>query len=330
VTVVRTMDRRYIAAKVLRYSIITLLILTVNFAIPRLMPGDPISNILGDDVAWVDQATIDRLTAQYGLDKSVLDQYLIYLSSVITQDLGYSISIGAPVSKLILERASISACLMLPSIIIGSVSALYMATFVGMRKGGKTDKALTSVMVTMHAMPAFLSSMLMLTIFSYHLDIFPLGHFYSGEEGLPYVLDVMYHLALPTIVLSFLVASSYYLVLRNSVIQIKDEYFILAERAHGIPERQIKTRHVRRNVLTQWVSMFAMSIGGIISGSLILEIVFSIEGMGTLLYGAIMANDYPLMQGCFIVICFTVLAANMAAEIMYGLIDPRVADGGGR
>ncbi|MDD1772964.1 MAG: ABC transporter permease [Methanomassiliicoccales archaeon] len=324
------MDKRYIIAKILRYSIITLLILTVNFAIPRMMPGDPISNILGDDVAWVDQATVDDLTAQYGLDKSVLDQYLIYLSSIFTQDLGYSISMGAPVSKLILSRASISACLMLPAIIIGSVSALYLATFVGMRKGGRTDKAVTSFMVTVHAMPAFLSSMLMLTVFSYHLDIFPLGHFYSGDDGTPFVLDVMYHLALPIIVLSCMVAASYYLVLRNSVVQIKDEYFITAERAHGIPERVIKSKHVRRNVLTQWVSMFAMSVGGIISGSLILEIVFSIEGMGSLLYDAIMSNDYPLMQGCFIVICFVVLAANMAAEILYGLIDPRVADGGGR
>jgi len=320
------MDRRYLLMKLLRYSLITLLILTINFAIPRMMPGDPISNILGDDVAWVDQGVVDMLTEQYGLDRSIQEQYLIYLSSIFTFDLGYSISMGTPVGELIYQRAWVSACLMLPAIVIGSTAALRLATFMGMRKGGMADRMTTALMVFFHSMPAFLSSMLMLTVFSYHLDIFPLGHFYSGHG--PLVWDVLYHLSLPILVLSLLVASSHYLVLRKSVLQIKDEYFIVTRRAHGIPPKIIRSKHITRNVLDQWVSMLALSLGGIISGSLILEIVFSIEGMGTLLYAAIMANDYPLMQGCFIVICGVVLLANLAAELLYGLLDPRIADGG--
>lgn len=321
------MNKKYLASRVLRYGLITWLILTINFAIPRMMPGDPISNILGEDVAWVGQDTIDALTAQYGLDKSLFDQYVIYLSSLLSWDLGYSISMGAPVSDLIVQRLLVSLCLMLPAIVFGSMLALKLGIDAGMNKGGKMDRSLTTIMVIVYALPSFLTAMLMLTIFSYHLDIFPLGHFYSGRTDIPYVLDVAYHLALPIIVLSLLVTASYYLVLRNSVIQIRDEYFITALRAEGLPEKDIRRKHIVRNVLTQFVSMFALSVGAIISGSLILEIVFSLEGMGTLLYDAIMSNDYPLIQGCFIVICLAVLVANMAAELLYGLIDPRVADG---
>lgn len=295
-----------------------------------MMPGDPVSNILGLDAAWVDQSIVDGLIAQYGLDKSIEEQYWIYLKSFFTFDMGYSISMNQPVLDLIMLRLYVSLHMLLPAVIIGSLLALHLGVRYGLREGRGGDRFATNVMILIYAMPAFLIGMVSLTVFGYHLGWFPLGQFYSGDLDRLYLLDVAYHLTLPIFTMSLLVASSYYLVIRNAVIQIKNDYFVSVKSAHGLSDEAIRTNHITRNILNQYLSMLALSMGGIISGALIIEVVFSIKGMGYLMYEAILANDYPLMQGCFIVISIAVLLFNMLAEILYSVLDPRIADGGVR
>lgn len=325
------MKAEYWMMKLFRYGFILFLILTINFLIPRLMPGDPISNILGLDVSWVDPTMVESLKAQYGLDKDLWEQYLIYLGSIFTMDLGFSISMNAPVMELILGRIGISLVMLFPAVILGSLLSLNLGVHCGIHEGGWADRAITPMMALVYAMPAFLIAMLSLTIFGYHLGWFPMGQFYSGgDNGAPFILDVIYHLTLPISVMTLLVASSYFLVIRNAVLQIRSEYFINVKKAHGLPGGIIQNNHIMRNVLNQYLSMLALSMGGMISGALIIEVVFSIKGMGYLLYDAILSNDYPLMQGCFIFISFAVLIFNMIAEILYAIVDPRIADGGRR
>lgn len=324
----RAVNLRFVVVRGIRYSVILLLVLTINFMLPRMMPGDPVTNILGMDALWVDQSVVDTLTAQYGLDKSLAEQYVNYLASLFTLDMGYSIRMHAPVADLVASRIWVSVAFALPALILGSIIALTLGTYMGMKKGSMAERGVTSALVFIHSMPVFLLGMVMLSVFSFKLGIFSMGQFHEGATGIMSIFDTIYHLTLPITVLTIAIACSYYYVIHNSVVQIKEEYFIAAKRAHGISEDDIISKHVTRNVLTQFVSIFSINLGSVVSGSLIVETVFSINGMGTLLYNAIAANDYPLIQGCFIVITLSVLLANFFAELLYGIIDPRVADGG--
>jgi peptide/nickel transport system permease protein len=291
------------------------------------MPGDPIINLFGERLIYVDPDMRAFLEAKYGLDKPLGDQYLIFLSTIFTFDFGYSISLAMYINKLIAERVIWTIALVLPSIIIGSTISLLLAMNCGMNRGTGKDKTLSALAIFLHTVPGFLIGMVFLRIFSLQLGWFPLGHLSSGSySGWLYYLDIAYHLILPFSVLTLLIASSQFLILRNSVTQINDDYFIFVARSKGLSEIQIAWNHVLRNILPVFLSMLAMNLGVMISGALLIENVFSLQGMGTLLYEAVTMQDYPLIQSIFIILTFSVLIMNLIAEILYGLADPRVGD----
>jgi peptide/nickel transport system permease protein len=154
-----------------------------------------------------------------------------------------------------------------------------------------------------------------------------LGHLRSGAHtGWLNLLDIAYHLFLPTTVLALLIGSSMFLVLRNSVIQINNEYFIFVARSKGLSERRIATRHVMRNIMPVFLSLLALNLGFVVGGTLLIEIVFNIQGMGSLLYEAVKMQDYPVVQAVFIILTTVILGMNLVAEVLYGLADPRVGD----
>lgn len=315
--------------KLLRYAIILFFILTLNFLLPRLMPGDPVVFLLGEDVLYVRQEVMDALMGKYGLDRPILDQYLAYLVSVARLDLGFSISKNVPVATLIAERLYWTLMIAIPSIIVSATVAMAMGLYAGARQGGTPDRALVTISMVLHTLPGFFLAMLFIIIFSYRLRIFPLGRATSGDAtGLPYALDVLHHLFLPVCVLSLMGANTKFLVLRNATIQAMGEYYIFVARARGLAERAVVYGHVARNILPQLISIVALNAGFMVSGAMLVEIVFSLNGMGTLIYDATNARDYPLLQGCFLVITVCVLAANLLADVLYGIADPRVGDAG--
>jgi len=291
------------------------------------MPGDPIENLFGETVTRVDPAVRSSLEAKYGLDKPIWDQYITYLSTIFSFDFGYSISLSLNVNYLISRRLLWTIILILPAIAIGAVVSLVLAIRCGMNRGGMADKILSFMAIMVHTVPGFLIAMLFVRFFSFQLDWFPLGHLSSGSEsGFEYYEDIAYHLFLPITVLSLLVGSSKFLVLRNSVTQIGDDYFIFVARSKGLKESKIARKHVMRNIMPTFLSILAMNLGFIVSGALLIEIVFSIQGMGTLMYDAIMMQDYPVIQAVFIIMTLMVLSMNLLAELLYGLTDPRVGD----
>jgi len=323
--------KRWFIVKIVRFLMIAFVVLTIAFMLPRLMPGDPVANLFGESVTNLDPIVRESLESRYGLDRPLWDQYLIFLSSIFSFDFGYSISLGLEVDYLIRSRLLWSVIMLLPAIIIGAISSLILAVRCGMHRGRYADRILTFSAILMHTVPGFLVAMLFVRFFSFQLDWFPLGHVRSGDfSGLADVADIAYHLFLPVMVLSLLVGSSKFLVLRNSVTQINGDYFILVTRSKGLSERRIARGHVARNIMPIFLSMLAMNLGFIVSGALLIEIVFSIQGMGTLLYDAIRMQDYPVIQAVFIILTLMVLATNLLAELLYGLADPRVGDSSDR
>lgn len=321
----------YYLDKLLRYGITLFLILTINFFIPRMMPGDPMVNLIGQDVGHVDRATLEEMRHQYGLDRPLVVQYLDYLTGLATINLGYSIHNSLDVTVLLKDRLYRTALLVLPSVVLGAVLALVAGSIAGFRAGSLADSVLTSAVMILYTCPGFLVAMLAVSLFSFHLNLFPLGNMSSGYlTGLSYWADVGWHLFLPIAVLSILGAVYDFIVVRSSIKQVLGEYFIFVARAKGLPDRAIKYRHVLRNALPQIITIVALNFGFVVSGALVVEIVFSLDGMGSLVYGAVMARDYPVLQGAFLAITLCVLLANFAADLLYGIADPRIGDSMGR
>ena len=320
--------KKYFIRKTLRYSVIVFIVLTINFILPRMMPGDPTDILLGEASVHVSEEVINSLKERYGLDKPVSEQYIMYLQSIFTFDFGFSLSNNSEIVPLLLNRMKFSVMLLLPSIIIGAIVALSMGTYVGSRAGTKLDKVSVAFCTFMFTIPSFLISMLAVTVFGYELGWFPLGQMSSGNShgSAELFFDVAFHLFLPVMVLSFLGATSKFLMIRNTSATIHKEYFVFAARSRGLDEETIRKKYVRKNILPQFISVVAMNFGFMISGSMLIEIVFSLNGMGTLIYNSILALDYPMIQACFIFIVLLALISNFIAELLYGIADPRVGD----
>ncbi len=317
----------YIGGKLLRYGVTLLIILSINFFIPRAMPGDPMVNLLGEDAVRVDKQILDEMRAEYGLDRPLHEQYLEYMLGIGSLDFGYSIHKNLKVTDLIRDRLFWTLVLVFPSLILGGLLALVSGSVAGFRHGSNVDKMLTALTIFLYTLPSFLFGMVIVSVFSFHLGWFPLGNLSSGRlEGLPYLLDIGWHLFLPVAILSVFEATYIFLIIRNSITQIMGEYFIFVAKAKGLTERVIELRHAMRNVMPQFISIMALNFGFMVSGALITEIVFSLNGMGTLIYDAVMARDYPVMQGAFVVLTIFVVAANFVADLLYGYVDPRIAD----
>lgn len=315
----------YVVSKIIRYLLILYIIISINFLIPRMMPGDPIINLLGEDAANLTPDMLAELRHKYDLDAPILDQYLNYLGSIARLDLGYSIHMKLPVADLIADHMMATLKLVVPAVIVGSIMAIVFGVMAGFWKGKLIDRALTTSAMLIYSVPTFLLGIIVLHVFSSELGWFPLGHLSSGrKEGLEGLIDSIYHLFLPVMVLAISGACSKFLVVRNSIAQILEEYFIFVASAKGLSERTIAFRHVLRNILPQFISAAALSFGFMVSGALLIEIVFSIKGMGMLTYEAVLARDYPVLQGVFLVLTISVLLANFIAEILYGLADPRI------
>ena len=227
-------------SKAVRFAMIAFLVLTIAFLLPRMMPGDPVSNLFGESVTNVDPFVRQSLEAKYGLDRPIWEQYVTFLSTIFSFDFGYSISLGLDVNYLVSKRLLWSVIMILPAIAIGAAVSFILAIRCGMNRGGWADRTFSFISIMVHTVPGFLVAMVFVRFFSFQLDLFPLGHVSSGTQtGWDGIVDIAYHLFLPITVLSLLVGSSKFLILRNSVTQINDEYFIFVARSKGLKERKI-------------------------------------------------------------------------------------------
>lgn len=316
---------KFFVRKFIRYILSIYIIITLNFLIPRMMPGDnPLVYIFGQDIPY-DEELLRELKSKYGLDKPIHEQYFIYLINLIHGDLGYSFLYMRPVLDVISEKIVWSLIIIVPSIIFGAIIATIIGLVAGWKSGSRLDMGFTTLNIFLYSIPSFWLAMIIVFIFSFCLGIFPLGGGWSGEaEGLEKYIDILWHATLPILTLTIVNASSYYLIVRNSVIEVLREEFILTAKAKGLDTKKILFRHVLRVASLPLITIIALDFGFIVSGALLIEIVFSWDGMGLLIYEAVKVRDYPLLQGCFLILAICVLTANFIADILYGIVDPRV------
>ncbi|MGP7959539.1 ABC transporter permease [Sanguibacter sp. A247] len=302
--------------------------LTINFFVPRMMKGDAVDNFLARNRNISPEAA-DALRALLGLDsdKSMWQQYLDYFGMLVRGDLGVAITHGLqPVSGVIATALPWTIGLIglatLAAVAIGTVGGAY----VGWRRGSRLD-ALIPITTFLSTVPYFWLGLMAISLFSVGLGWFPIGKAYGVGQvpgfSLEFIGDVISHGILPLATIVVASLGGWTLGMRNMMLTVLDEDYITVAQAKGMPNRRVLWRYAARNAVLPQIQSFALSIGFIVGGAIIVEQVFSYPGVGKMLLDATNAKDYALMQGGFLVIVLAVLVANIVADIVYAVLDPR-------
>ncbi len=315
--------------RALVYAVTVFLLVTVNFFLPRALPGDPIDALL--DVGAPTHVRDERLRAQleeyYGLDRPLVEQYRAYLADLARGDLGVSVRHNVPVAELLRER--------LPWTLLLVVTAVFAAVAVGWlagihsawRRGRPVDRGLLTFFLGFHSFPVFFVGSIALFVLSVKLGWFPLAGartpFVEDASLVSRLADIGHHLVLPAAVLAASFVTSQYLNMRASVVTELGADHLLLGRAKGLPERWIKYRYAARNALLPAVTLTAIHVSFAVTEAILVETVFAYQGVGRLIFEAVEYRDYPTLQGCFLVLSIVVVTANFLADALYARLDPR-------
>ena len=323
---------RYILRRLGFYLLAAWAALTLNFFLPRLMPGDPATALFARLRGRLAPEAMDALRETFGLtDASLISQYFTYLGHALKGDFGISVAyFPSPVSAVIGTGLVWTLFLAGTAVIISFFLGTLLGVVAAWWRRGWVDTFLPSALVFLGAFPYFWLAMLALYLLGFTLGWFPLGHAY-GDDLTPgfnatFISDVARHAALPiaTVVLASL--GGWLLSMRNTMISVLGSEFVILARAKGLSPSRVALRYAARNALLPSVTGFGMALGYVLGGSLLTEIVFSYPGQGYLLVQAVRNQDYALMQGIFLVITLAVLGANMLVDLVYLWLDPRTRD----
>jgi peptide/nickel transport system permease protein len=326
---------RFVLRKLGFYAIAAWMAVTLNFLLPRLIPGDPVQLILARQSQYgaVPEGREEALARMLGLGTgNILQQYLDYLLQLVRFDFGLSVTyFPAPVTEVLNEAVPWTIVLVGTATLLSVALGIGLGVLAGWRPGSWLDSLVPST-TFLTAVPYFWVALLMLYYFAQVWGLFPLG---GGYDELNYDIgfssgflsSAISHAALPAATIVISSVGGWMLGMRNMMVSTLSEDYITAAEAKGLPPRRIMIGYAARNAVLPSVAGFAITLGFIVSGSLVMEIVFSYPGMGYLMLQAVDNSDYPLMQAIFLMITFTVLAANFLVDLVYGFVDPRTRQG---
>ncbi|MHA6730345.1 ABC transporter permease [Devosia sp. A369] len=303
---------------------------TINFFLPRLMPGDPIEIMFASAGSELSLENLNALKLTFGfIDAPIGEQYLAYLKSVFTGDLGRSIKyFPLPVTDL-LGRALVWTLLLvglatLISFVVGSLLGVMAAW----RRATWFDSVVSVAAIFSSSVPAVVVSLIVLFVFGYTLRWFPNGYAADPmlDPGLTweYISSVIYHGTLPMLTLVVVLTGGFAMTMRNNMINLLGEDYIVMGRAKGLSDERVMVWYAARNALLPTVSSLAIAVGTMLGGSLVTEVVFNYPGLGNTLYQAILARDYPVIQGQLLIMTAAMLVANFVVDLSYVLLDPRL------
>ena len=318
----------FLAGKATQYGIVLFVTITLNFVLPRLMPGSPLQFLAGEDVGTMSAQDRARIVQEAGLDRSLPEQYLVYLGNLARGELGYSFQQRKPVGAILLERLPWTVLLTGTGLVLSTALGVFFGALAGWRRGRAADVGSLAVFIFLESLPGFWLAMLLVAVFSVSLGAFPTfgaRDVFARLEGTAYWLDVGHHLVLPVVTLTLVTTSAVFLTMRYSMLTVLGEQYITVARAKGLSDRRVLFRHALRNALLPVATVFLLNLGQAVAGATVVETVFSYPGVGRLMYEAVLARDYPLLQGGFLVITVSVVAANLVADLLYPVLDPRVS-----
>nr|WP_241744385.1 ABC transporter permease [Cellulosimicrobium arenosum] len=303
--------------------------ITINFFLPRMLKGDPVNAYLAKNQGRVSPEAADSLRILFGLntDKSLWQQYVEYWGLLLHGDLGLSFSKGlAPVTEVIAAGLPWTIGLVGIATILSFFLGTSLGAVIGWRRGSRAD-AIVPVATFLSTVPYFWMALIAIAVFSVSLGWFPASHAYSKgvvpNWSWDFVGDVIHHGTLPALTIVVASLGGWILGMRNMMMTVLDEDYVTVAQAKGLSPRRVLTHYASRNAVLPQLSSFALSLGFIVGGTLVMELVFSYPGVGKQLLDATNAKDYPLMQGLFLVITLAVLVANILADVAHAALDPR-------
>jgi peptide/nickel transport system permease protein len=308
------------------FAVVTIFVaVTINFVLFRLAPGSAVSNL--SRVPHATQQLRHALEVQFGLDKSKGEQYVIYLKQLVHGNLGVSFENEQPVSK----NLRIALINTLPMVTLGTLFSIVIGTLTGViaawRRGTPTEALTVSSALGFYSMPTQWLGLMLIIIFS---GILPTGgmtnEFLLNPGFYEHLRDLASHIVLPSLTLGLVLYGEYTLIVRSAMLETLGEDYILTARAKGLKPWTIVRKHALRNAMLPITTLIALSLGYIVAGAILIEIVFSWPGIGRAVYEAVLERDYPMLQGAFLLLTIAVVLCNLIADLLYFKLDPRITE----
>jgi peptide/nickel transport system permease protein len=317
----------YVRRRLLQGIPTVLLIISCNFLLLHLAPGDP-ADVLAGEAGAATEEYMAQLRAQFGLDQPLYMQYLSYLGRTLTFDLGYSFRYSESNLTLILDRLSATLLLMISALLISTLVGSTLGLITAMRRGKLDAAIILSLAVFAYAAPTFWVGLMFIVLFSVKLGWLPtsgISTVGADKTGLSHILDVTRHLVLPSVTLALFYIALYTRLMRTAVLENLRLNYVVTARAKGVSPRHIIFRHVLRNAILPVLTMAGVQLGGMLGGSVVVESVFGWPGLGLLAFEALFSRDLNLLLGILFLGSILVVLANVAVDLSYALIDPRVS-----
>lgn len=316
----------FVARRLLQVVPVVLAIAALNFLLVKMAPGDA-ADIIAGQLGHASVELIEELRHEFGLDLPLVEQFLVYMTRLLTFDLGVSLLQGVPVIELILDRVGATLLLMVSAILLAFGLGVAAGVTAARRQGSWMDALISVAALVIYATPAFWLGLMLIVLFSIQLDLLPSGGMMrigSGAGGLALALDVARHLVLPAATLGLFYLAIYARLMRASMLEVLSLDFIVTARAKGLSEPRIAWTHALRNALLPVVTLAGVQLGHLLGGSILVETVFGWPGLGRLVFDALLQRDLNLLLGILFVSSILVVVANLIVDLAYGLLDPRI------
>jgi peptide/nickel transport system permease protein len=323
---------KFITRRLATYAFAAWIAITVNFFIPRLIPGNAAEAMMAKFPS-LQPAALHAIEVEFGIGHqgSLFHQYIQYIDNIFHGNLGISTNFyPATVTSVLKQTLPWTLILVGTATVISFALGTILGILAAWRRGGKLDQLLPAL-TFLQAVPYFFLALIAVEVFAVHWHVFPIGQGYS--LGLApgwtwgFIQSAFYHSILPALTLIVTSMAGWMLQMRNVMITTIGEDYVLAAQAKGLSNRRVVWTYAARNAILPNIAGFAISLGFVVAGALVMEFVFSYPGVGYTLYNAVTSDDFPLMQGIFLVISMTVLVANLLADVVYLIADPRTRRG---
>ncbi|KAA1028839.1 ABC transporter permease [Pseudonocardia sp. EV170527-09] len=309
---------RYLAVRAGQGLVTLLLASVVVFAGVRALPGDPALALAGEEAT---PETVAAIRDRLGLDGSLVEQYLRFLGSALTGDLGESTRTGTPVTELIAATLPVTAWLSLYAIIVAVVAGMAAGTLAAVYRGRGVDAAVSGLSLVSLSVPNFWLGLLAILYLAVGLGLFPASGYVAVTDD---PLRAVWHLTLPALILGTGLAAIVMRQTRAAMVDTLTADFVRTARAKGVSRGAVVLRHALRNSLLVVLTIVGLQLGGLVSGAVVTERIFGLPGFGKLTLDSVFTRDYPVIQGVVLVVTLAYIVINLAVDVLYSVVDPRV------
>ena len=317
---------RYVLRRLALMVPVVLAIAALNFALLQLAPGDAAEIIAGQSGHGTPEF-VAQMRREFGLDRPVYQQFVIYTGRLLTLDLGYSFVQSTPVAALIAGRLPATLLLMISALALAIAGGVALGVAAARRRGRLADALISVGALIAYAMPAFWLGLMLIVLFSIHLNLLPSGGMMdvtANRSGVAYALDVARHLILPALTMALFYLAVYTRVMRASMLEVYGLEYIVTARAKGLSEQAVAWQHAARNAALPVLTLAGVQFGHLLGGSILIETVFGWPGLGRLVFDALGQRDLNTLLGVLFVSSVVVVLVNLAVDLLYGWLDPRI------